>query len=77
VGGTLYKATDPDAPLEDVMQALATEAKSKQRTVAVIDDTATHYRIVGWGYTPQGYKDTPNGPKLWLLCLEGATKFRP
>lgn len=57
--------------MPEVMQILADEAMKRKETVAVVDNTYTNHRLVGWIYCPQGYRDTQDRPKLSLLVIEG------
>jgi hypothetical protein len=68
---SLYVAAPEDAPQEALMAALAEQAKKTAQMASVILDTPTHHRVIGWGYTPPGYANTPDGPRLWLLVIEG------
>jgi hypothetical protein len=70
-GGELRTRIDEDVPIEDVLYWLAKEVREVRDSLAIKDDTATHYRIIGFGYTPQGYANTPNGPSIWFFSIEG------
>ena len=70
-GGELYVTIDPEMPIEEVLHEVAVEVRRRKCGIAVVDNTYQNHRLVGFGYTEQGYHDTPNGPKLWLMVIEG------
>lgn len=67
----LFFVLDVDASKEKVMQELAEIALRDKDGAYVINNTYSGCRVVGWGYTPKGYANTPKGPKLWLLAMDG------
>ncbi len=70
-GGKICDYTPKDAPMEDVLAALAAKAMEMGKTLSIICNTHQNHRLIGWSYSPQGYSNTPDGPRLDLFVIEG------
>ena len=69
--GCLYEFSPQDAPMEEVLAALAAKSYESKNDAYTIWNTSWRHRVLGWGYRHQGYLNTPNKPSLWLITIEG------
>ena len=69
--GCLYEFSPKDAPMKEVLAALAAKAHESQDDAYTIWNTSWRYRVFGWGYTRQGYLNTPDGSRIFLVDIEG------
>lgn len=64
----------PGTTEEEIFQGLEAKAWEKKNTYGMAFDSETHHRLLVVGYTPQGYANTPDGPKTWRTIIEGDRK---